>query len=108
MGGTPLDDARMYTLATSDFLVSRGGDGYTFPQGREASRPGSELVYLVLDAIINAQAEGRAHEVADRVGIVASAVVEVCRQRAGCRIAMANFDETFQSIYKTVHDAVRS
>ena len=42
-----------------DFLY-RGGDGYAFPQDREASRPGSELVYLVLDAIINAQAEGRA------------------------------------------------
>lgn len=29
VGGAPLDDAKTYTLATSDFLVSRGGDGYT-------------------------------------------------------------------------------
>ena len=29
VGGKPLDDSKMYTLATSDFLVSRGGDGYT-------------------------------------------------------------------------------
>ena len=29
VGGKPLDEAKTYTLATSDFLVSRGGDGYT-------------------------------------------------------------------------------
>lgn len=29
VGGKPLDEAKNYTLATSDFLVSRGGDGYT-------------------------------------------------------------------------------
>lgn len=29
VGGKPLDENRTYTLATSDFLVSRGGDGYT-------------------------------------------------------------------------------
>lgn len=29
VGGVPLDDARTYTLATSDFLVTRSGDGYT-------------------------------------------------------------------------------
>ena len=29
VGGQPLDEAKNYTLATSDFLVSRGGDGYT-------------------------------------------------------------------------------
>jgi 2',3'-cyclic-nucleotide 2'-phosphodiesterase (5'-nucleotidase family) len=28
IGGTPLDDARTYTLATNDFMA-RGGDGYT-------------------------------------------------------------------------------
>ena len=27
--GRPLDEKKTYTLATSDFLVSRGGDGYT-------------------------------------------------------------------------------
>ena len=54
-----IEAAREYGVVVPDFLY-RGGDGYTFPQDREASRPGSELVYLVLDAIINAQAEGRA------------------------------------------------
>ncbi len=29
VGGKPLDESKTYTLATSDFLVSRGGDGYT-------------------------------------------------------------------------------
>jgi 5'-nucleotidase len=29
VGGKPLDEKKTYTLATSDFLISRGGDGYT-------------------------------------------------------------------------------
>jgi 5'-nucleotidase len=29
VGGQPLEENKTYTLATSDFLVSRGGDGYT-------------------------------------------------------------------------------
>lgn len=29
VGGKPVDEKKTYTLATSDFLVSRGGDGYT-------------------------------------------------------------------------------
>ncbi len=29
VGGKPIDENKTYTLATSDFLVSRGGDGYT-------------------------------------------------------------------------------
>ena len=29
VGGRPLDEKKIYTLATSDFLVSKGGDGYT-------------------------------------------------------------------------------
>jgi 5'-nucleotidase len=29
VGGKALDEKKTYTLATSDFLVSRGGDGYT-------------------------------------------------------------------------------
>ncbi len=33
VGGKPLDEAKTYTLATSDFLVSRGGDGYTMFKG---------------------------------------------------------------------------
>ncbi len=54
-----IEERREYGVVIPDFLY-RGGDGYAFPPEREASRPGSELVYLVLDAIINAQAEGRA------------------------------------------------
>ena len=46
-----------YDVVVSDFLW-RGGDGYTWPEGREASRPGSELKYLVLDAVMTAQARG--------------------------------------------------
>lgn len=35
VGGTPLDEAKTYTVATSDFLVSRSGDGYTmFKEGK--------------------------------------------------------------------------
>jgi 5'-nucleotidase len=29
VGGKPIEEKKTYTLATSDFLVSRGGDGYT-------------------------------------------------------------------------------
>ena len=29
VGGIPIDDSKTYTLATSDFLVTRGGDGFT-------------------------------------------------------------------------------
>jgi 2',3'-cyclic-nucleotide 2'-phosphodiesterase (5'-nucleotidase family) len=47
-----------YTAVVPDFLY-RGGDGYQIPQDQPVSRPGSELVYLVLDAVITAQAEGR-------------------------------------------------
>jgi 2',3'-cyclic-nucleotide 2'-phosphodiesterase (5'-nucleotidase family) len=61
----PGDDAwaeiqleREYMVVVPDFLY-RGGDGYQLPQDRPVSRPGSELIYLVLDAVITAQAEGR-------------------------------------------------
>jgi 2',3'-cyclic-nucleotide 2'-phosphodiesterase (5'-nucleotidase family) len=47
-----------YMVVVPDFLY-RGGDGYQIPQDRPVSRPGSELIYLVLDAVITAQAEGR-------------------------------------------------
>ncbi len=58
-GWQEIEDAREYGVVVPDFLY-RGGDGYAFPHDREASRPGSELVYLVLDAIMHAQAERRA------------------------------------------------
>ena len=57
-GWTEIDPAREYTVVVPDFLY-RGGDGYRIPQDRPVSRPASELVYRVLDAIINAKAEGR-------------------------------------------------
>jgi 5'-nucleotidase len=62
-GWHEIDAGTEYTLVLPDFLY-RGGDGYQVPQGRTASRTGSELKYLVLDAIIQAQAEGRAIGVA--------------------------------------------
>ena len=35
VGGNAVDDSKMYTIATSDFLVSRGGDGYVmFKDGK--------------------------------------------------------------------------
>ena len=35
VGGKPLDETKAYTVATSDFLVSRSGDGYTmFKDGK--------------------------------------------------------------------------
>lgn len=35
VGGSPLDEVKTYTVATSDFLVSRSGDGYTmFKEGK--------------------------------------------------------------------------
>lgn len=48
---------RDYRLVAPDFLY-RGGDGYDFSAASEVSRPGSELKYLVLDAILVAQAKG--------------------------------------------------
>jgi 2',3'-cyclic-nucleotide 2'-phosphodiesterase (5'-nucleotidase family) len=53
-----IEAAREYTLVLPDFLY-RGSDGYELPQDRFVSRSGSELKYLVLDAILRAQADGR-------------------------------------------------
>jgi 5'-nucleotidase len=58
-GWQEIDAGKDYTLVVPDFLY-RGGDGYQLPKDRPASRTGSELKYLVLDAIVRAQAEGRA------------------------------------------------
>lgn len=58
-GWTEIDDETTYSLVVPDFIY-RGGDGYELPQEPPASRPGSELKYLVLDAILRAQGEGRA------------------------------------------------
>ena len=53
-----IDANKEYSLVVPDFLYG-GGDGYQIPKDRFASRPGSELKYLVLDAIITAQAPRR-------------------------------------------------
>ena len=53
-----IDADANYDVVVSDFIY-RGGDGYEFPKERPASKTGSELKYLVLDAIMRAQAEGR-------------------------------------------------
>ena len=58
-GWTEIESDREYTLVVPDFLYG-GGDGYEIPKDRFASRPGSELKYLVLDAILRAQGLGEA------------------------------------------------
>ena len=57
-GWREIESDKAYSVVVPDYLY-RGGDGYDFSNAREVSRPGSELVYLVLDAIINAQAAGK-------------------------------------------------
>jgi len=57
-GWAEIEDGADYTVVVPDYLYG-GGDGYEFPQLREASRPGSELKYRVLDAIMAAQAQGQ-------------------------------------------------
>jgi 5'-nucleotidase len=52
-----IEPDRDYLLVAPDYIY-RGGDGYDFSAARDVSRPGSELQYLVLDAILNAQAKG--------------------------------------------------
>ena len=56
-GWSEIEDDGEYTLVVADFIY-RGGDGYEIPKDRFASRPGSELKYLVLDAILRAQGRG--------------------------------------------------
>ncbi len=58
-GWTEIEPDREYTVIVPDYLYG-GGDGYDIPKDRFASRPGSELKYLVLDAILRAQAIGEA------------------------------------------------
>ncbi len=58
-GWQEIDPQREYTLVIPDFIFE-GGDGYAVPQRRkaQASPPASELKYLVLDAVVRAQAAG--------------------------------------------------
>ena len=52
-----IDHHKDYQLVAPDFIL-RGGDGYDFSKARNVSRPGSELKYRVLDAILVAQGKG--------------------------------------------------
>ena len=74
---------RDYVLVIPDFLF-RGGDGYELPEHRKASasRPGSELKYLVLDGIIRAQAAGEA--IGAAVDPDNPRYVELGRERVDC------------------------
>lgn len=56
-GWSEIEADQMYDVVVPDYLF-RGGDGYRFPDGLDASRRGSELKYLVLDAVLRAQAIG--------------------------------------------------
>jgi len=56
-GWQEIEADKEYVLVVPDFLYG-GGDGYEIPKDRFASRPGSELKYLVLDAILRAQGVG--------------------------------------------------
>ena len=56
-GWSEIEAERGYRVVVSDFVYG-GGDGYVFPDDAEASLAGSELKYLVLDAIMAAQAKG--------------------------------------------------
>lgn len=57
-GWREIDPVANYDVVVSDFIYG-GGDGYEIPKEPPASKTGSELKYLVLDAIMRAQAEGR-------------------------------------------------
>lgn len=57
-GWSEIEPGREYTLVLPDFLY-QGGDGYQLPEGRQGSRTGAELKYLVLDGILRAQGAGQ-------------------------------------------------
>lgn len=52
-----IDPAADYSLVAPDYLYD-GGDGYDFSAARDATPPGSELKYRVVDAIVEAQKSG--------------------------------------------------
>ncbi len=56
-GWAEIEDDKEYSLVVPDFLYG-GGDGYKLPKDRAVSRPASELIYRVLDAVLGAQARG--------------------------------------------------
>jgi len=82
-GWQEISDNEVYTLVMPDYLFG-GGDGYRVPEARKnaASLPGSELKYLVLDAIIGATAEGRT--VGEPVDPGSPRFVQLGPDRAAC------------------------
>ena len=56
-GWQEIQSDKAYSVVAPDFIF-RGGDGYDFSKARDVSKQGSELKYLVLDAVIRAQAAG--------------------------------------------------
>lgn len=58
-GWREIEAGRDYSVVAPEYIVG-GGDGYDFSRARSVSRAGSELIYLVLDGILNAQAKGEA------------------------------------------------
>lgn len=57
-GWQEIEPGTAYTVVAPDFIF-RGGDGYDFSKARDVSKPGSELKYIVLDAVIRPQAAGQ-------------------------------------------------
>jgi 2',3'-cyclic-nucleotide 2'-phosphodiesterase (5'-nucleotidase family) len=53
-----IEDDRIYTVVAPEYLVDNN-DGYDFSKAINISPAGSELKYLVLDAILEAQSKGK-------------------------------------------------
>ncbi len=70
-----------YEVVVPDFLY-QGGDGYEIPRGRPASKTGSELKYLVLDAIMAAQAQGK--QVGEKLDPANPRIEILGQQRESC------------------------
>ncbi|MGI9260951.1 MAG: 5'-nucleotidase C-terminal domain-containing protein, partial [Woeseiaceae bacterium] len=56
-GWQDIEAGKNYSVVATDYVYG-GGDGYDFTAATDVSRPGSELKFLVLDAVIRAQAAG--------------------------------------------------
>lgn len=80
-GWAEIDAAGEYVVVVPDFLFG-GGDGFTMPAGRTGSRTGAELKYLLLDAILRAQAQGAA--VGTPVDPLNPRIVQLDNEQADC------------------------
>ncbi len=78
VGGQPLNESKTYSLATSDFLVTRGGDGYTmFKDAKilikaEEAQKDSEVFERAIrqspNSTISPQVEGRMKKIGQKSG----------------------------------------